>query len=97
MKSDIMYNKEKTDHIFKRVEQLKGKVGMVRYNAFGEQGNDLSFSVAILDEQQNGIVMTSIYNREQSNSYAKPIEKGASSYRLSEEEKSAIQKAMMHS
>jgi len=97
MQSDISILKEESSHLFKRVDQLKGKVGMVRYNAFGEQGNDLSYSIAILDDQQNGIVITSIYNREQSNSYAKPIEKGTSSYRLSEEEKNAIQKALMQS
>ncbi|TCS80810.1 DUF4446 family protein [Tepidibacillus fermentans] len=94
MKHELTTNTEKIDIIFQQIGKLKGRVGMVRYNAFGEQGNDLSFSIAMLDEKQNGIVITSIYNREQSNTYAKPIENGQSSYRLSEEEKKAIEKAI---
>ncbi|MFV9510312.1 DUF4446 family protein [Tepidibacillus sp. LV47] len=94
IKKEITVNKEKLDTIFQQVERLKGKVGIIRYNAFGEQGNDLSFSIAILDEKQNGVVITSIYNREQSTVYAKPIENGQSIYRLSNEEKKAIEKAI---
>lgn len=70
------------------------KVGMVRYSAFNDTGSDLSFTLALLDEQDNGVVLNGIYSREMSNIYAKPIEKGKSTYTISEEEQQALQKAM---
>ncbi len=70
------------------------KIGIVRYNAFKDTGSDLSFALAMLDENNNGIVLNGIYSREMSNIYAKPVEKGKSKYTISEEEKEAIQKAI---
>ncbi|UFJ41872.1 DUF4446 family protein [Brevibacillus humidisoli] len=77
----------------KKLASQSGNLALIRYNAFGDLGNDLSFSLALLDEQQNGIVITSIYGREESRVYAKPIAAGTSSYNLSEEEKAAIKQA----
>ena len=77
--------------------QLSGcvqKIGIVRYNAFKDTGSDLSFALALLDEDNTGVVMTGIYSREMSNIYAKPVEKGKSPYTISEEEKLAIDKAI---
>lgn len=70
------------------------KVGMVRYNAFKDTGSDLSFALALLDENNDGVVLNGIYSREMSNIYAKPVEKGKSTYTLSEEEAQAIEKAV---
>lgn len=70
------------------------KIGIVRYNAFKDTGSDLSFALALLDENNTGVVMNGIYSREMSNIYAKPIKEGKSSYTLSEEEKEAIRKAI---
>lgn len=68
-------------------------IGFIRYNAFGDMGSDLSFSVALLDEKHSGVVITSIYAREDSNVYAKPIVRGESEYKLSVEEIQAIDRA----
>lgn len=68
-------------------------IGFIRYNAFGDMGSDLSFSVALLDEKYSGVVITSIYAREDSNVYAKPVVKGESEYKLSVEEIQAIDRA----
>ena len=70
------------------------KVGIVRYSAFRDTGSDLSFTLALLNEKNNGVVLNGIYSREMSNIYAKPIENGKSEYTLSEEEEKAIQKAI---
>ncbi|WDL99160.1 DUF4446 family protein [Alicyclobacillus sp. ALC3] len=75
---------------------LRSKVGtpqVYRYNAFSNQGSDLSFSVALLDEDQNGVVFSSIYGREESRTYAKPVMQGASRYPLTDEETSVISQA----
>ena len=92
--------KRQTDQQFllnrlsQRVAGQCANVGIVRYNAFEDIGSDLSFSMAILDDAQNGVVVTSIYSRMESRVYAKPIEQGTSPYHLSEEELTAIRKAM---
>ena len=70
------------------------KIGIVRYNPFSEVGGNQSFSVALLDKKNNGLVITSLYTREGNRVYAKPIENGRSQYFLSEEEKEAISKAI---
>ncbi|QAY67503.1 DUF4446 family protein [Paenibacillus protaetiae] len=73
--------------------EMKGKVSVTRYNAFSEQGNNLSFSIAVLNEQKDGYVLTGIYNRDNTYVYAKPIEKGESVHPLSPEERNAIDQA----
>ena len=70
------------------------KVGIIRYNAFKDTGSDLSFTLALLDENNNGVVLNGIYSREMSNIYAKPVQNGQSSYTLSNEERQAINKAI---
>ena len=70
------------------------KIGIVRYNAFKDTGSDLSFSLAILDDYNNGVVLNGIYARDSSNIYAKPVENGNSKYVLSNEEKEAINRAI---
>jgi len=70
------------------------KVGVVRYKAFEDIGSDLSYSVAMLDNKNDGVVITSIFGRNMSTSYAKPISKGTSKYALSDEETFAMNKAL---
>lgn len=68
-------------------------VGVIRFNAFQDTGSDLSFAVAYLDAHKNGVVISSIYGREESRTYAKPLVAGLSQYQLSTEEEEAIQRA----
>lgn len=70
------------------------KIGIVRYNAYSDAGNDLSFAVALLDDKNNGIVFNGIYSREMSNIYAKPVVNGKSKYNITEEENQALEKAI---
>lgn len=63
---------------------------VLRYNAFAEQGSDLSFSVALLDDDQDGVVLSSIYGREESRTYAKPIRSSVSNYPLTNEEREVL-------
>jgi len=69
------------------------KLGIIRYNPFKGVGGDQSFSIALLDKQDSGFVITSLYLREGVRIFAKPIRQGKSEYSLSEEEKKAIEKA----
>ncbi|AIQ77216.1 MULTISPECIES: DUF4446 family protein [Paenibacillus] len=77
-----------------KIRSMKSNIALKRYNAFGERGNDLSFSVAILDDNSSGIVLTSLHNRENSYIYSKPMQNGESQYALSPEEKEVITLAL---
>lgn len=78
----------------KQMENCMQKVGIVRYNAYKDAGSNLSFAVALLDENNNGVVFNGIYSREMSNTYAKPIENGKSKYTMTAEEIEAVNKAI---
>lgn len=69
------------------------KVGSIRYSAFSDMGSDLSFALAVLDGQDNGVVLNGIYGRENTTVYLKHIAGGASRIPLSPEEKQAIDQA----
>lgn len=66
------------------------RTGVVRFNAFPDAGSDLSFAVAVMDANNNGFVISSLYGRHESRTYAKPIRAGVSTYLLTDEEKQAI-------
>lgn len=70
------------------------RVGLVRFRAFDDVGCDLSFSMALLDAKSNGVVITSLYGRQESRVYAKPVKEGKSNYPLSPEEIEALHQAM---
>lgn len=69
------------------------KIGVVRFNPFKDTGGDQSFAIALLDNSDSGLIISSLYSREGTRVYSKPIEKGKSRYQLSDEEKMAIEKA----
>ena len=82
------------DAIDALLQQAITRVGVVRFRAFQDMGSDLSYAVALLDSHNNGVVLSSIFGREDSRSYVKPIEEGHSTYTLTQEEEQALQKAM---
>jgi hypothetical protein len=66
------------------------RVGLVRFNSFSESGGSNSFSLALLNAQGRGAVITSLFGRDSQRVYVKPIEAGDSKIPLTEEEKQAI-------
>ncbi|MFM8999785.1 MAG: DUF4446 family protein [Actinomycetota bacterium] len=76
------------------IEEATRHVALVRYDAFEDVGGRLSFSCALLDDDANGVVVTSINGRQDTRVYAKPIVSGTSSFSLSVEEEDAIAQAM---
>jgi predicted phosphohydrolase len=81
------------EEIVKVIQGSYQKFAMVRYNPFRETGGDQSFSFALLDLRDNGIVITSIHGREVDRIYAKEIVNGKSKHNLSAEEIEAIKEA----
>jgi hypothetical protein len=80
--------------VVQQMKKMKSNIGIYRYNAFAESGSDLSFSVAIVDEEMDGVVISGIHNREETYVYAKPLTQGQSQYALSPEEKEAIHRCV---
>lgn len=70
------------------------KCNIIRYNAFSDTGSDLSFSVAMLDNFNDGFIFTGIYGRNESITYAKPIIKGITKYPLSVEEELVLNRSL---
>lgn len=91
--TDLKKNFEEISRLTQIAERSFQKIGVVRYNPFKDVGGDQSFSIALLDLNNSGFVITSLYGREGTRVYAKPITKGKSEYSLSEEEIEAIEKA----
>ncbi len=87
----------KVNTIERTLLQCVQKVGIVRFNAFDNVGSDLSFSIAMLDNSDSGIVISGIYARDSSSTYAKPVSSGKSKYTLSAEEIQAIDIAKKNS
>ena len=94
----VVEEQKRIDAENKAIQDLLAKaltrVGVVRFRAFEDMGSDLSYAVALLDSDNSGVILSSIFGREDSRSYVKPIEKGQSTYTLTDEEHQALQKAM---
>ena len=76
----------------KRLKKSVQVVNTIRFNPFkgtGSGGNQ-SFATAFLNEEKDGVVISSIYSREHTSVFSKPIKNGGSEYELSEEEKQAV-------
>ena len=93
-KNDVKATKEKCDALEEKLQGCMQKTSILRYKAFENVGSDLSFSISLLDNNNDGFIITSIYGRNDSTTYAKPIDKGLSRYDLSEEEKEVLKKAV---
>ncbi|MBU5454870.1 DUF4446 family protein [Caproiciproducens sp. MSJ-32] len=84
----------KYEELKEEMKSCVNKIAIMRYKAFEDVGSDLSFSIAILDSYNDGIILTGIYSREDSRTYAKPVDKGISRYELSEEETYVLNEAI---
>ena len=87
--------------ILERIKKLENisektfkKIGIVRFNPFSDMGGNQSFAIALLDNQNNGFVISSLFIKEGNRVYGKAVKNGQSDYSLSNEEKKAIIQAM---
>ena len=78
---------------YPRFEKRTAYFGLRSEIYFLKVGADLSFAIAMLDAEDNGIVLNGIYSRDGSYVYSKPVQNGQSTYQLSDEEKEAIRLA----
>ncbi|MCC6290482.1 DUF4446 family protein [Candidatus Nomurabacteria bacterium] len=86
-------NQEIKEHLIKMEERLQKSVQQVktvRFNPFAVQGGNYSFATSFLDEHGDGVVISTLYSREKTSVFAKPIKNRASEFELSDEERRAI-------
>ncbi len=77
-----------------KLEKAITRVSVVRFDAFDQTGNDLSYCIALLDAENNGLVLSGIFGRDEARTYVKPIVNGDSTYKLTREEEQAVRDAM---
>lgn len=93
MQSDEKKEKQISE-IFENLKIVYQKTGLVKYDAFREMSGKLSYALALLDKNNNGFMVNSMYSREGCYSYVKEIIKGESYITLSEEEQEALKMAI---
>jgi hypothetical protein len=80
----------------KSKKSLRG-LETIRFNPFPDQGSNQSFAIGMLNEDGDGVVISSLYSRERMSIFAKPVKNGKSEYELSNEEKEVLKKAEIKS
>lgn len=99
--NEAIHEYKKLEHRVDTLEELVrsslARVAVIHFDAFEKTGQGLSWCVAILDRNNNGVVFSSICGQETERSYVKPIEDGRVSekYKLTREEEQALKKAMI--
>lgn len=94
IKASSEKNKKDIRTLYKNMESAFQKIGIIKYDAFNQMGGKLSFSLALLDEKNNGFILNSVHSTEGCYSYTKQIKNGQSNISLGEEEKQALDMAM---
>lgn len=93
LKDESKYTSEKLNIACETLITAYQKVGIVKYDAFKEMGGKLSFSLCLLDDENNGFILTSMHTREGCYTYIKEIIKGESFVILAGEERKALEEA----
>lgn len=94
LRLSVEKNRKDIRALYKNLEKAFQKIGLVRYDAFNQVGGQLSFSLAILDENNNGFILNSVHSSEGCYSYTKEVKDGASGISLGKEEQKALDIAM---
>ncbi len=94
IKASIDKNKKDIRVLYQKVESTFQKLGIIRYDAFEHMGGKLSFSLALLDENNNGFILNSVHSTDGCYSYTKQIQDGVCKISLGKEEEQALNMAM---
>lgn len=94
IKASTEKNRKDIQALYRKFEGAFQKVGIVKYDAFNQMGGQLSFSLALLDENDNGFILNCVHSTEGCYSYTKEIKKGICEISLGDEEKKALDIAM---
>lgn len=90
----MIHCEEQIEDLYRRLQCMIQKVGVVKYDAFSQMGGELSYAFALLDENDNGFVINSVHSAEGCYSYTKIIRRGRPDIELSSEEAEALRRAL---
>ena len=90
----VRENRKDIKKIYRKFTKAIQKVGIVKYDAYQQMGGDLSFSMALLDEENNGFIMNSVHSTEGCYTYTKEVRDGKCDLELGNEERIALEKAV---
>ena len=94
LKEHMMKHRKDIQNLYKKQEKAFQKLGLVKYDAFHQMGGKLSFSLALLDENNNGFIINSVHSTDGCYSYTKRITAGECKLALGKEEEEALNKAL---
>lgn len=94
IKASMDKSRNDIENLYRKLEGVFQKIGIVKYDAFDQMGGQLSFSLALLDENDNGFILNSVHSAEGCYSYTKEIKAGLCDIALGDEEKKALDIAM---
>lgn len=94
IKNSVEKNKKDIKTLYNKFESAFQKIGIIKYDAFNQMGGKLSFSIALLDENNNGFILNSVHSAEGCYTYTKEIKNGNCKISLGEEEEKALNIAM---
>ena len=94
IKASMEKNRKDIQALYKKFEGAFQRVGIIKYDAFNQMGGQLSFSLALLDENDNGFILNSVHSTDGCYSYTKEIKNGICEISLGDEEKQALDVAM---
>jgi len=80
-------------NIDKRLDKSIRNVKTVRFNPFVDAGGNQSFAISFLNDEGDGVIISSLYARDRMSIFAKPINKGKSDFELTNEEKEVLEKS----
>ena len=94
IKKVVKVNRDDIRQIYRNLTRTFQKIGIVKYDAYQQMGGMLSFSLALLDEENNGFILNSVHTSDGCYTYTKEIYEGRCELELGNEEKIALQKAI---
>ena len=92
--NDIKEIYETLNEFSEELQRCTKKIKVARFNPFQDVGGNQSFSIVLLNSHNSGVIISTLYSREGTRIYAKPIKKGVSEYKLTQEEEKTLKEAI---
>lgn len=96
LKSQMSDAEKNLDNINQKLKKSIRGLDTIRFNPFPDQGSNQSFAIGMMNEEGNGVVLSSLYSRERMSIFAKPIKNHKSEFELTNEEKEVLEKAKVN-
>ncbi len=93
LKSQMASTEKNLDTVNQKLKKSIRGLDTIRFNPFPDQGSNQSFAIGMMNEEGNGVVISSLYSRERMSIFAKPIKNNKSEFELTNEEKEVLEKA----